>query len=115
MASYYRSRNDAAHMEEAVEAAAKVDASDVRLNYFRGVARVVAGDRLDEAERFLKAYIGKACPRRDDPSPAAAHEWLGRLNERTGKPQQALEHYRAALSLDPGRKNAQEAAKRLQR
>ena len=114
-ASYYRRRDDAAHMEEAVEAAAKVDASDVRLNYFRGVARVVAGNRWDQAERFLKTYIEKACPRRDDPSPAAAHEWLGRLYERAGKPQQALEHYHSALSLDPERKSAQEAVKRLQR
>lgn len=115
VANYYRRRNDAAHMEEAVEAAAKVDSSDVRLNFYRGVVRVVAGNRLDEAERFLKAYIEKACPRRDDPSPAAAHEWLGRLYERAGKPPQALEHYRTALSLDPGRKSAREAVKRLQR
>lgn len=115
VATYHRKRNDAGHMEEAVEVAAKLSASDVRLNFFRGVARVVAGNRLDEAERFLKTYIEKACPRRDDPSLVAAHEWLGRLYERTGKPQQALEQYRAALALDPGHKSAREAIKRLQR
>jgi tetratricopeptide (TPR) repeat protein len=115
VATYYRRRNDAGHMDEAVEAAAKLDASDVRLNFFRGVARVIAGNHWDEAERFLKTYIERMCARSDDPSPAAAHEWLGRLYERTGKPQQALEHYRTALSLDPGRKSVKEAVKRLQR
>lgn len=114
-ASYYRRRGEAARMEEVVEAAAKLDASDVRLNFYRGVVRVVAGNRWEEAERYLKTYLDKGCPRRDDPSPAAAHEWLGRVYERTGKPQQALEHYRRALSLDPGRKSAKEAINRLQR
>lgn len=115
VASYYRRRGDAGRMEEAVEAAAKLDASDVRLNYYHGVVRVVAGNRWEEAERYLKTYIEKGCPRSDDPSPASAHEWLGRMYERTGKPQQALEHYRTALSLDPGRKSAKEAINRLQR
>ena len=114
-ASYYRRRGDAARMESAVEAAAKLDASDVRLNYFRGVVRVLAGNRLDEAERYLKTYIDRACARSDHPSPAAGHEWLGEVYERMGKPQLALEHYRKAVALDPERKKAKEAVKRLQR
>lgn len=115
VASYYRKRGDAGGMEEVVEAAARVNASDVRLNYYRGVVRVMAGNRWEEAERFLKAYLDKVCARSDAPSPAAAHEWLARAYERTGQPRLALEHFQAALSLDPGRKSAKEAVKRLQR
>lgn len=114
-ADYYRKRGDGRRMEEAVEAAAKVNASDARLNFYRGVASVLAGNRWADAERYLKAYLERGCSRSDDPPPASAHEYLGQVYERTGKPQQALEHYRTALSLDPGHKRAKEAVKRLER
>jgi tetratricopeptide (TPR) repeat protein len=115
VADFYQKRGDVARMEAVVEAAANVSGSDVRLNYYRGVARAIAGSRLEEAERLLAAYVEKACARSDWPSHASAHEWLGKVDERLGKKQEAIEHYRKTLFLDPRGKDAKEGLKRLQR
>ena len=113
VADFYRRRNDAVRMEEAVEAAARVDASDHRLGYYRGVARVLAGNRLDEAEQLLKNYLGSVPRHSDLPSHAAAREWLGRLYEQQGQRQAAAEQYRAALEIDPRGKGPREALRRV--
>lgn len=115
VAEFYQGRKDAARMEEAVEAAARVDASDRRLFYFRGVAEVLAGKRLDEAERSLKSYLGTVPQRSDFPSHGSAHEWLGGLYEQQGKRGAAAEQYRAALALEPRSKSAHEALRRVQK
>lgn len=114
-ADFYRKRGDAARMEAVVEAAAKVRGGDARLNYYRGVARAIAGSRLEEAERYLKNYLEQSCPNSDYPSHASAHEWLGRVSERLGKCQQAIEHHRKATSLDPKRKEAKRSLERLEK
>ena len=115
VADFYLSRNDAAHMEEAVEAAARVNPADRRLIYYRAVERILAGDRLPEAEQGLKKYL-ETVPRRSDlPAHSSAHEWLGRLCEREGKCNAAVEQYRKALDLDPRSKTARDAVRRLRR
>ncbi|HEY3129282.1 MAG TPA: tetratricopeptide repeat protein [Acidobacteriota bacterium] len=83
-ADFYQKRNQADRMEQVVERAARVNPSDPRLAYYRGVVRVLAGNRLTEAEKFLKTYL-ETFPRSDFPSQAAAREWLGRLYERQGR------------------------------
>ncbi len=113
VADFYCGRNNAARMEEAVEAAARVDASDQRLGYYRGVVRVLAGNRLGEAEQLLKNYVASVPPRSDLPSHAATREWLGRLYEEQGQRQAAAEQYRAALEIDPRSKGAREALRRV--
>lgn len=40
-ADYYRDQGDAGHMEQAVQGALNIDASDRRLSYYRGVALVL--------------------------------------------------------------------------
>jgi tetratricopeptide (TPR) repeat protein len=114
-ADFYRKRNNAARMEAVVEAAARVSGGDVRLNYYRGVARAIAGNRLAEAERYLKAYLEQSCQNSEYPPHASAHDWLGRVSERLGKRQQAIESYQMAVSLDPRRKDAKKALERLQK
>lgn len=115
VADFYLSRNDAAQMEEAVEAAARVNSADRRLIYYWAVERVLAGERLLEAEQWLKKYL-ETVPRRSDlPAHSSAREWLGRLYEREGKCNAAIEQYRKALDLDPRSKTARDAMRRLRR
>lgn len=113
VADFYLSRNDGGRMEEAVKAAARVDPSDRRLAYYRGVVHVLAGNRLDEAERLLKTYLETVPQRSDRPSHASAFEWLGRLYEKQGKCNAAVEQYRKAFDLDPHSKTVRESLRRL--
>ena len=113
VAKFYMSRSDAGRMEEAVEAAARVEASDRRLSFYRGVVWVLAGNRLEEAEPLLKLYLETVPQCSDLPSHAAAREWLGRLYERQRKCAAAAEQYRAALKIEPRRKSAQEALRHV--
>lgn len=115
VADFYLGRNDARQMEEAVEGTARVDPSDPRLSYYRGVVRILAGNRLSEAEQLLKSYLATVPQRSDFPSHASAREWLGRLYELQGKPEAAAEQYRAALEIDPHSKSAREALRRIKK
>src|SRR5262245_45673855 len=113
IADYDKSRGDAGRFASVVEQAARVAPSDARLSYYRGVALVLANANLTEAERLLGVYLATAAPRSDWPSHADAHTWLGRLHERRGDVNAALDEYQAALALDPQSKNAGEALRRL--
>lgn len=115
VADFYARVNKPAQMEEAVEMAARIDRSDVRLNFYRGAVRVLAGNRLGEAEPYLKSYLATAPQRSDLPSRGAAREWLGRLYEREGKRLEAAEQYSAALQLDPDLGYARESLQRLRK
>jgi len=115
VADFCLSHDDASHAEEAIEAVARVDPADRRLAYYRGAVRVLAGNELPKAERFLKTYLETVPQRSDRPSHASAREWLGRLYEREGQCQAAVEQYRKALELEPHDQAAQEALRRLRR
>jgi tetratricopeptide (TPR) repeat protein len=112
VAGYYESRKDAGPLEAAVEAAAKLNPDDCRLDYYRGVAGILARKRLAEADQYLKTYLAVAPPRRDFPSHASAHVWLGQLYEQRAELQLAAEQYKKALELDPGNKDANEGRRR---
>ena len=103
-ADFYRGRGDAALMEQAVEAASKISASDRRLNYYRGVALVLANKDSDTAEKDLRAYIGTVPDNSELPSHSSAYEYLGMLYENRRWPDLAVEEYKAALALDPRNK-----------
>ncbi len=113
IADFYMARADAARVEEAVERAARVDPRDPQLNFYRGVARVLAGSRLAEAEQMLRMYLRMVPNRSDYASHSAAHHWLGRLYERQGKCDAAGDEYRQAIKLDSNNKNAQQALRGL--
>jgi tetratricopeptide (TPR) repeat protein len=113
IAEFYEKRGKAGELEGAVKAASLVQPLDPRLDYYRGVARVLEGRPFSEAEQLLKHYLSTGPVRNDFPSQAAAHEWLGRLDEQSGRTQQAVEHYRTALRLDAHRQEAREALARL--
>ena len=112
-ADFYEGRGDGVTLASIVEQAARVTASDPRLGYYRGVANIIANRNLAEAEQLLRGYLHTPQPSSDGPSPADAHEWLGRLCERQGNAAAATDEYRTALALDPDRKSAREAIRRL--
>jgi len=112
-ADFFRSRGNAAEIEAAIQGAAQVNPNDARLAFHRGVAGVVANTNLASAERDLKSYLAGTPERSDWPSHAAGREWLGRLYEAQGKRAEAAEQYRAALQLEPQRRETQARLDRL--
>lgn len=115
MADFYQQRNDPVRMEEAVEAAARVDPKDPRLSYYRGQIRVLAGNRLDEAEKFLKTYLETVSQCSDYPSHGWAHELLGQIYEKQSQCAAAAEGYRKALEIDPRSKSARNGLRRAEK
>ena len=112
IADYYLDRNDAARVEQAAEQAARVNPTDSRLGFFRGVARVLSGNRAGEAEQMLRGYL-QSVSRSENPSHASALAWLGTLFERQGKRKEAATQYRAALEINPQHEGAREGLKRV--
>jgi tetratricopeptide (TPR) repeat protein len=105
VADFFAAQNKPADMQTAIQAAAAVSPNDVRLGYYRGVLGVLSGGAAgSQAEQYLKAYIASTPNRSDWPAHAEARDWLGRLYEAQGKRSEAAEQYRAALQLDPSRK-----------
>ncbi len=115
VADYYCDRGDAAHVDQAVEAAAQVSPADARIPYYRGVALVLAKKDPARAGEDLHDYLATVPDGADVPPHASADEWLAKLYEGQGKNDQAIGAYQAALALDPRNKNLREALKRLQK
>jgi tetratricopeptide (TPR) repeat protein len=115
VAEFYERRRQGDRMAEAVEAAAAVSPAAEPLAYYRGVAAFLQGGRDGEAERLLRQYLETAPARSDLPSSAATHEWLGRLYEREGRVDAAVQEYREALRTEHDRQGPREALRRLAR
>jgi TolA-binding protein len=115
VADFFERQDRPSDMEPAIEAAAQVGPNDGRLAFYRGVAGVLANANLASAERDLKSYLASTPERSDWPAHAAARVWLGRLYEGQGKRAEAAEQYRAALQLDPQRKEARARLDRLEK
>src|SRR5438132_742203 len=60
IAEFYEKRGEAGEVEGAVKAASLMQPLDPRLDYYRGVARVLDGGPFSEAEQFLKNYLSRA-------------------------------------------------------
>jgi len=115
IAEYYRDRGDGQHMEQAVDAAAALDPSDVRLSYYRGVALVIAKKDPVKAEQLLRTYLDTVPNNSELPPRSSAREWLGRLYEQEDKRDNAAEQYQAGLALDPGNKTLRDGLRRVQK
>jgi tetratricopeptide (TPR) repeat protein len=114
-ADYYRDRGDSEHLEQAVEAAAKIASTDRRLSYYRGVALVLEKKDPAVAENDFRTYLNTVPDNSEVPAHSSAYEWLGKLYENEKRSDLAAEQYKAALALDPQNKALQEALKRLQK
>jgi tetratricopeptide (TPR) repeat protein len=113
VAEYYESHEDATGMRNALAAIPQNAPADSRVHFYRGVADILAGDRLEEAETSLKSYLANLPQRREDhASRSASHRWLGRLYEKLGRRDSAASEYRMAIQLDPNDKVAHEGLRR---
>jgi tetratricopeptide (TPR) repeat protein len=115
VSDYYRERQDAEKMGQAIDKAEHIDPDDRRLKFYKGVLKVMEGKSPIEAETLLKSYVATVPNNSDLPSHAAAQEWLGKLYESQGRFSEAAEEYRLSLSLDPHNKGVEEELKRVQR
>jgi tetratricopeptide (TPR) repeat protein len=114
-AEFYEKQNRPADLANVIDTAAKVTPSDPRLAFHRGVQRILAAKDLPQAEQYLKSYLASTPDRSDWPTHAAAREWLGRLYQLEGKHAEAAEQFRAALQLDPNRKDAKTRLDQLEK
>jgi tetratricopeptide (TPR) repeat protein len=112
---FFGGQNKPSDMETAIQGASQVSPNDPRLAFFRGVERVLSGTDFSHAEEYLKSYIASTPNRSEWPSHAGARVWLGKLYEAQGKRTEAAEQYRAALQLDPGRKEARTRLEKLEK
>lgn len=115
VSDYYRDRSNPEKMSEAIAGAARIDANDRRLKYYRGVALVLEKQKANEAELLLKSYLATVPDNSDLPPHASAREWLGKLYETQGRFSEAAKEYRLSLSLDPHNKSVEEALKRVEK
>jgi tetratricopeptide (TPR) repeat protein len=105
---YYRDRQNADKLAEAVAIAERIDADDRRLKFYKGILLVMQGKSAPEAEQSLKSYLATVPENSDLPPHAAAREWLGKLYDSQGRFSEAAEQYRLSLSLDPKNKAVEE-------
>jgi cytochrome c-type biogenesis protein CcmH/NrfG len=115
IAEYYRDRGDAASMQAAVDAAAKLRPDDPRLEYYRGVALILARQDSAGAEKHLRTYLQTVPDGSQVPSHSSAHEWLGKLYEADGKRDLAAAEFQQAVSLNPRNEEARKALDRLRK
>jgi len=112
-AAFYAGRNNGAALALVVSAAEGAVPADPRIDYYRGVEAALSGRQLASGEAALRAYLHRAPDADDMPSAASAHLWLGRLYERADRPSAAVAEYLTVLKLDPGRRAARDALRRL--
>ncbi len=115
VADYYRDRQNAGKMGEAIAAAEQIDPDDRRLKFYRGILLVMKKENPAEAESLLRSYLSTVADNADLPPHSAALEWLGKLYETQGKFSEASAEYRASLALDPHNKSVEDALKRVEK
>lgn len=113
IAAHYESHEDATGIRETSAAIPQNLTGDPRMLFYRSVADILAGDRLQEAESSLKSYQANLPQRREDhASRSASHRWLGQLYEKLGKRDLAASEYRIAIEFNPNDKSAHDGLKR---
>jgi len=112
-AAFYVHRRNTGGLEAAIAGAGRVAPSDRRLDFYRGVAEVLAGARAGSAETWLLSYLSAAPSGDNCPSPASAHLWLGRFYEHAGRVDAAIAQYQQVLQLVPDQQAARDALDRL--
>ncbi|MGH9733920.1 MAG: tetratricopeptide repeat protein [Candidatus Acidiferrales bacterium] len=115
VANFFASHPNPALVQQAVDGAAAIEPSDPRLLYYRAVALILEGQKPDEAERYLKAYLARTRNRSDYPPRSDARTWLGHVYQTQGKRMDAAQQYQIALRLDPQSDFARQSLNQLQK
>jgi tetratricopeptide (TPR) repeat protein len=90
----------------------KVVPGSLQILYQVGRTAALSGQRIEDGDRALREFIKRTS---DKSSLSAAYWRLGLLHEHRKRPAEARAEYETALRLDPGRKEAREALRRLSR
>lgn len=114
LADFFASHPDPALEQQAIDGAAAIAPSDPRLLYYRGVVLAIAGQQLDQAESYLKAYLARTPERSDYPPHADARTWLGHVYEKEGRKMDAAQQYQVALQLDPHSQFAKQSLQQVE-
>jgi tetratricopeptide (TPR) repeat protein len=80
-AEFFMQRKNARYVERAVEIAARLNAKDPRLDFYRAVSLVLRGADFPVARKLLQSYMDNTPQRSDYPSHSSAREWFSRANE----------------------------------
>src|SRR5882724_1680608 len=115
VAEYFQNREDSTEIRNAVAAIPRDVAADPHVDYYRAVANVIAGENLQEAEKAIRSYLMKSPPpRRDDHVTLGdAHSWLGRIYDKLGQRNAAIDQCRTALKMEPKNRYARDCMRRL--
>lgn len=109
----YASGQRYAEAAELFAAMAHADPASARAQYQLGKMAALSGERLQEGERALRAYLTLGPQDADDP-PLAAAEWqLGMIYAQQQRKEDARREYRIALQLDPENEDVIQALKKL--
>lgn len=112
IASLFEKKKDYRQAFETYERLLEKQPTEMAACYQIGRIAVLWGSRLERGEQCLKLYLRRE-PKADEPSLASAHHRLGALYEKTGRRELARREYAAALELDPSRRDAREALKKI--
>jgi tetratricopeptide (TPR) repeat protein len=115
VAEYFENREDSTGMRNALSAIPKDVAADPHVEFYRAVANVIAGENLTDSEKALNSYLVKKPPprREDHVTLGDAHSWLGRIYDKLGQRNAALDQCRTALKLEPKNRYARDCMRRL--
>src|ERR1051326_4918905 len=75
-AEFFADRKDADNLDRVLAGAARLDAHDPRLAFYRAVVLILRRVQLPAAEALLRSYVNKVPERSDYPSHKAALAWL---------------------------------------
>jgi len=112
---YAMRHGQADRLMEVAEVGERVAPSDPRGMFYQAVGLILKNEKPEAAEKLLREYLQKAPKRAEYPRHAAAHEWLGRLDENKGDKKAAAKEYQAALQLDPKDKSVRESLRRVEK
>ena len=114
LAALYEGAGEYERARQVLEGGLAADPKRAKAYYEIGRLGAAYGAALERAQDCLVTYLGLS-PGPQDPTPAAAHYLLGQVYQRRARLDLAGDHYRRALSLDPGHEGARRALARLQR
>lgn len=110
---YAMKRSQPERLLEVANTGEKVAPEDPRGGFYRALAYILKGQKLDAAMEMLNKYLNSAPVRDNYPSPSSAHYWLGRAFEAQNQTDSARREYQTAVNLDSDNKLAREALKRV--
>lgn len=109
---YLAEKNYKAALEE-MDAALKLDPNYMPAVFQVGHLSVLTSSNFVRGEESLRRYLAYK-PQAGEPPLGRAYYWLGGIYEKQGKKAEAKANYAQALKMNPGSKDVQEAAKRVE-